>query len=90
MTTNHLDKLDPALVRSGRADRTVELGYPSMTEIGQLWSMFFPDTDKWIEESSEILGISQSSVSEVCKRNWEDPVRARQELEDLIKVKDVT
>ena len=80
MTTNHLDKLDPALIRNGRADRLMELGLPSVEEISRLWSMFFPNTEQWIIPRDEVPGISQAEVSEVFKSNWEDPAKARTEL----------
>ena len=37
ITTNHPDKLDPALLRQGRTDLIVELNYPSKTEIEKLF-----------------------------------------------------
>ncbi|KAI9091820.1 BCS1 N terminal-domain-containing protein [Phlyctochytrium arcticum] len=42
MTTNHLNKLDPALVRPGRVDVKLELGLASREQIRQLFSGFFP------------------------------------------------
>jgi hypothetical protein len=33
MTTNHIDKLDPALIRSGRVDRKFEIPHPTELEI---------------------------------------------------------
>lgn len=37
ITTNHPEKLDPALLRQGRTDMIVELNYPSRTEIEKLF-----------------------------------------------------
>jgi predicted AAA+ superfamily ATPase len=37
ITTNHPEKLDPALLRQGRTDLIVELNYPSRTEIEKLF-----------------------------------------------------
>ena len=37
ITTNHPEKLDPALLRQGRTDMIVELNYPSKTEIEKLF-----------------------------------------------------
>jgi chaperone BCS1 len=33
MTTNHIDKLDPALIRPGRTDRRIEFGYATLDQI---------------------------------------------------------
>lgn len=38
--TNHPDKLDPALVRSGRLDRRVEIGLPDTSEIGEIFRFY--------------------------------------------------
>lgn len=43
MTTNHPDKLDSALTRAGRIDRTVELSYFTKQECLKMWRMFFDD-----------------------------------------------
>lgn len=84
MTTNHIDKLDPALIRNGRADRVIELGLPSVAEISRLWTMFFPDVENWIIERDEVPGVSQAQVSEVFKSNWENPEAAKAALLDLL------
>lgn len=43
MTTNHREKLDPALLRPGRADMHVELNLASEKQMKGLFSKFFPD-----------------------------------------------
>jgi chaperone BCS1 len=44
MTTNHKDKLDPALLRPGRADRCIELGNAKESQLKGLFKKFFPDS----------------------------------------------
>jgi chaperone BCS1 len=44
MTTNHKDKLDPALLRPGRADRLIELGNAKESQLKDLFKKFFPDS----------------------------------------------
>lgn len=43
MTTNHRDKLDPALSRCGRIDRQFEFSLPGHSEIARYYSSFYPD-----------------------------------------------
>lgn len=43
MTTNHPDKLDPALIRPGRVDLHIELPNPTPYQIARLYDRFFPD-----------------------------------------------
>lgn len=50
ITTNHPEKLDPALLRQGRTDMIIELNYPSKTEIEKLFrdmlgSKYYGTTD---------------------------------------------
>ncbi len=47
MTTNHREKLDPALLRPGRADMQIQLNYASEVQMKGLFKKFFP------EESTE-------------------------------------
>ncbi len=42
MTTNHIEKLDPALVRPGRVDLKLFLGYVTPETLGQFVKTFFP------------------------------------------------
>lgn len=86
MTTNHVDRLDPALLRSGRADVMVELGLPGWTEVQNLWGIFFPDEEPLGDEPEgfDDLGLSQASVSEIFKRHWDHPEVARAEFQKLI------
>ena len=44
MTTNHREKLDPALLRPGRADVHVQLNYASESQMKGLFKKFFPDS----------------------------------------------
>lgn len=42
MTTNHIEKLDPALIRPGRIDLRIEIGYPTIEQRQVLFDRFFP------------------------------------------------
>jgi len=42
MTTNHPERLDPALIRPGRADRRCELSAPDASQASRLFHRFFP------------------------------------------------
>ena len=45
LTTNHVERLDAALVRPGRVDMTVRLGNATTYQIEQLWTRFYEDID---------------------------------------------
>ncbi|KAL8843329.1 MAG: hypothetical protein Q9170_000187 [Blastenia crenularia] len=66
LTTNHVERLDSALVRPGRVDMIVRLGEATLYQAGQLWDRFYGDIDKegtnrarFLEEL-EKLGIIQT------------------------------
>ena len=44
MTTNHREKLDPALLRPGRADMHVELNWASEKQMKGLFQKFYPES----------------------------------------------
>jgi chaperone BCS1 len=43
MTTNHIERLDPALIRAGRIDERVELGYADEEQLRRLYRKFHDD-----------------------------------------------
>lgn len=45
LTTNHIERLDEALIRPGRIDMTVRLGHATEYQIEQLWDRFYADID---------------------------------------------
>lgn len=42
MTTNHVDRLDPALIRPGRVDLKEYVGYCSHWQLTQMFQRFYP------------------------------------------------
>lgn len=46
LTTNHVDRLDPALVRPGRVDMTVHFGDATRYQAAEMWERFYPPSDK--------------------------------------------
>lgn len=43
MTTNHIDRLDPALTRPGRADFQLEFGYATADQSNRMFCAYFPE-----------------------------------------------
>lgn len=46
LTTNHRDKLDPALIRPGRVDVQVEFGHATPEQAKRLYKVFCPEADE--------------------------------------------
>jgi len=45
LTTNHVERLDEALIRPGRIDMTVRIGEASRYQAGLMWDRFYSDVD---------------------------------------------
>ena len=45
LTTNHIDRLDPALIRPGRVDMMVRIGEATRHQAAQMWDRFYGDID---------------------------------------------
>ncbi|KAG9230192.1 mitochondrial chaperone BCS1 [Amylocarpus encephaloides] len=45
LTTNHIERLDPALIRPGRVDMTVRIGEASKHQAAEMWTRFYSELD---------------------------------------------
>ena len=55
LTTNHVERLDSALVRPGRIDMTVRLGEATRWQASMLWDRFYGELDQAGEYKREFL-----------------------------------
>ncbi|KAJ3276920.1 hypothetical protein HK104_003582 [Borealophlyctis nickersoniae] len=74
MTTNHIEKLDPALIRPGRIDLQIYFDNATKAQVRQLFVQFFPHTSPPPVQSSS----SSSSTSASSSPSFTDD-----ELEEL-------
>lgn len=81
ITTNHLDKLDPALLRSGRMDMKLEVKRPGLEEVNRYLDVFYgPDM---VRLHAYTRDISMCEVQEICLRHRDSPKSAGFELAGL-------
>lgn len=45
LTTNHIDRLDPALIRPGRVDMMLRIGEATRYQAAEMWDRFYGDVD---------------------------------------------
>ncbi|KAF5179670.1 Aaa-atpase [Thalictrum thalictroides] len=91
-TTNHVDKLDPALIRRGRMDMHIELSYCSYEAFKVLAKNYLDiDSHPLFNEIGELLktkNITPADVAEVliCNTTESKVSRATERLEELVAV----
>lgn len=69
MTTNHIEKLDDAIIRPGRIDMVVEIEYPDVKQANKLFEVFYEQPPKM---DLDPQGHSTAELMEVFKRNMDD------------------
>lgn len=67
MTTNHVDKLDPALLRSGRIDVRVELGVLDDSAVVAMFKTFYPDSPEYVARVRQYATARVMTAS-----NWQE------------------
>jgi len=82
-TTNHIEKLDPALIRSSRIDMQIELSFPKWEQIKEYFKMFY---GKEIEAPEhQIKKVSMAKIQDICMVNKENSEEAKKEIYNIIK-----
>lgn len=97
MTTNHIDRLDDALIRPGRIDMTVRLGEATQWQMEQMWDRFYAQFDKdgsqralFIERAKQydLVGtVSTAALQGLFLYNKDDPDGAINMLGQLLMAK---
>lgn len=66
-TTNHIEKLDKALIRGGRVDRRFEFVHPNGAHMAQVFKSFYPDaSDELAKEfANEILNRKEDESKSI-------------------------
>ncbi|WP_170977805.1 AAA family ATPase [Blastococcus sp. CCUG 61487] len=77
LTTNHPERLDPALKRPGRIDRVIAFENPDSATICRHFAFFYG-----VEPASASFpeGRSSAAISEIFKRHMDNPTGAEGEL----------
>lgn len=79
MTTNHIEKLDPALVRPGRCDVHLFVGNASRVQIQKMLERFYPDIPDALTLAQRLPedSLSMAQIQEFLVRHRDNPEGAR-------------
>ena len=83
MTTNHLDKLDPALIRPGRVDTILEFKKSTKDTVQEIFQHFF--TTEMVPGDLDMDQVtdgvwSPAEVFQICANSPNDPTAAWKKL----------
>lgn len=89
MTTNHVEVLDPALIRPGRADVKVEVGLLDRTQAVKMFQKFYPTAPRSLQEAfAEAVPPDTLSVAQIQSHlffNRDNPQGAVDSLRDFLR-----
>jgi chaperone BCS1 len=88
MTTNHPEKLDPALIRPGRVDVKEYFGHATLHQMKEMFLRFYGGPEERAKEFARIVSLSNKPVSTAFLQgmfvsNREQPERALSEAMNL-------
>lgn len=75
ITTNHIEKLDHALLRTGRMDVKIEVPKPGKAEVEEYMSIFYNEPIKL--ESYQDCCKTMSDIQEICLLNKNNSLKAK-------------
>jgi mitochondrial chaperone BCS1 len=90
LTTNHPERLDPALVRPGRVDRSFRLGHTTADQARRLFEWFYaagqagPEVRRWARQFAESIPegrVCMAAIQEYLLRHRTDPEAAAREAD---------
>lgn len=84
MTTNHLDRLDPALIRSGRVDVSEHIGHLTHDQLVDLFTMTFPGPAPAFDHFPEPSSLTPAEAVGIIKANLGNDVTAYAELTEYV------
>jgi chaperone BCS1 len=83
MTTNHIERLDPALIGAGRADVRMEFRSPTVAQANRMFLAYFPETES-ADGFGERVVARQMSMADVQNHlimHRDSPLRALNTIE---------
>ncbi|WP_425615961.1 AAA family ATPase [Anatilimnocola sp. NA78] len=87
-TTNHRERLDAALIRPGRIDRQLEIGYANRDQIGRMFLRFFPSADpalvEYFASTMPDCRLTMSAVQTLLIEHAHSPEDACAALDDWL------
>ena len=91
LTSNHPERLDPALIRPGRIDLNIHFGLCSKGTVFDLFLNFFDTVDQrdeWMDKYGEQIQsdtLSPAEVQQVLFEHWQDPEGAIEGIVERMK-----
>jgi chaperone BCS1 len=86
MTTNHIEKLDPALIRPGRCDVKLEVRNASRSQLAAMFVRFFPGRDAEAGSFADQIPEYRVSMAEIQNhllQHKDSPEKALETLDQM-------